>query len=209
MKMDYNQLQTIVTHLIQKEQPMIIALIHTNWQKAIPQHSLISKYFDNEKVAFFACQVEREEHESRVSNLHCVALGGGFDLVSLKQARGYPNPQILDINKIKFFDPRTLDINNMENTLNDPTRSLVDEFDLPIDNFNDFSYLTRVIRGYEGAKVHPTKFQILYYLARTHEAITSPKEFDSIRSLIGRNEILEYINQTNLKIAPMVKSRRY
>jgi len=46
------------------------------------------------------------------------------------------------------------------------------------------------------------KFQILYYLARTHEAIASTRIFEDIRQKIGRREIGEYIEQTKLKSFP-------
>jgi hypothetical protein len=114
MRIDRHQLKEILDFLILKEQPMIIGLIYREWEKTIPQHALITSYFDNERVAFFACQVSREEPESHSSNLHSIAFGGGFDLVSLMQVRGYSNNQKLDLNKIRFLNPENLGIANIE-----------------------------------------------------------------------------------------------
>jgi hypothetical protein len=209
MKMEPLHLEKILNHLTEKEQPMIIVLIYENWEKTIPQHRIISQHFDNEKVALRMCQVEREEHESHTSELHSVALGGGLDLVSLKQSRGFSKLQRLSLGKIKLFDPRTLSINNIDSTLNDSTRILLDEFEFYQDNFNDFNYVSNIIRGYRGAAIHHKKFQILYYLARTHEAIASTRIFDGTRQLIGKNELPEYIEQTNLRSVPMIRNRQH
>lgn len=208
MGMKTDDLREILDHLIAKQQPMIILMIHKEWGNSIPQHDLLKTYLNNEKVAFFATQVEREEDESHTSNLHSVAFGGGFDLVSLKQVRGYNTRKKLDLNKIKFFNPINLRIDNIANTINDDGRNLIKELDIPSDNFNDLVYVDRMILGYKGAKVHPKKYDKLYYLARTHEAIVSPTVFNYARPLIERQELIDHLKQTNLKEVPMIRRRR-
>jgi hypothetical protein len=208
LKKDRYYLEEIIGHVVKKEQPTIIVLIHQDWKKSIPQHNLLGQYFDNEKIAFLACQADREDPESHTSNLHSIAIGGGFDIVALKQVRGYSNKQDLNLGKIKFLDPRTLLINNIDYTLNDPTRHIVEEFCLPPNNYNDFEYLTKITNRYIGAKVNPKKFQILYYLARTHEAIVSPSIFGNIRKRIINKEIDDYIVDTKLHESPIIKDDR-
>jgi hypothetical protein len=77
MGMERRYLEAILNHIIQKGHPLIINLIYKEWQKTIPQYDLVNHYFDNERTAFFLCQIEREEPESHTSNLHSVTLGGG------------------------------------------------------------------------------------------------------------------------------------
>ena len=209
LSMDYNSLKEILEHLKAKKDPMIIALIYEEWQKTIPQHNLIASYFDNEKMAFFACQVEREELDSHTSNLHAVACGGGFDLVSLIQKRGYSDNKNLDMTKINIYDPNTLSINNIEAVANDPSRDLVEEFDLNSYDYNDQPYLSSIVKGYKGAGIHPKKYQILYYLAKVHEAVTSPPRFDKERKMIKSKEFLQHISDTKLKEVPMIRSKQF
>ncbi|AJM91727.1 hypothetical protein [Nitrosopumilus piranensis] len=206
--MDRNSLQEILDHLIAKQDPMIINLIYQEWEKSIPQHNLINSYFDNERTAFFATQVPREDVESHVSNLHGVAFGGGFDLVSLIQPRGFGKNDNLDMTKIKFFNPQTLEIDNIENTLADNSRNMLEEFDFTSYDYNDAEYVTRILNHYEGAKIHPKKYQILYYLAKVHEAYTSPLKFDHERELIQSRELDEHIEETNLKNMPLIARRK-
>lgn len=93
MAMDVPSFRETVRHLVQKQEPIIIALIYRDWLDTAVQHDVITSYFDNDKVAFFACQVPREESESHTSNLHSVVCSGGFDLVALEQPRGF-NPNL-------------------------------------------------------------------------------------------------------------------
>jgi|GEM_PF-3251946 len=208
MAMDAPSFREIIKHLIDKQEPMIIALIYRDWLDTALQHDVVTSYFDNKQVAFLACQVPREEPDSHGSNLHSVAFGGGFDLVALEQPRGFnPKPK-LDLNKIRFFSPQTLYIDSMENTLKQPNRTLFAEFNLAEHNFNDFVHLRHVIDGYRGAEKYPQKFKLLQYLAKIHEAITSPAIFESTRDRISRKEMEQYIIQTSLKDAPLIKNRK-
>lgn len=208
MKMNMKDMKEVIDHIISKNQPTIIALIYEDWAETIPQHTLISSYFNQDKVAFFACQVEREQPESHTSNMHSVTFGGGFDLVALKQVRGYKKNPVLDLNKIRFFDPQTLSINNIESTLENPNRNIVNELSLQDDNARDYNYLGMILRGYRGALVHPKKFQVLYYLGRVHEALTSYTVFRNNRERIEHTRMLEHINETNLRLAPIIRRRR-
>ena len=76
-----------------------------------------------------ACQVEREEHKSHSSNLHWVAFGAGLDLVSLMQVRGHSSIPKLELNRIRFFDPTSLRIDDIENTINS-RRKITEELGL-------------------------------------------------------------------------------
>lgn len=208
LAMEPKHLQEILNYLINVGDPIIINIIYRDWQKTIPQHEIINSYFDREQVAFFACQVPREDLISHTSNLHAVAFGSGFDLVALNQSRGYSDNEDLDLSKIKFFDPITLGINNIEDTLLDESRNVANEFQFTEDNFRDLAYVQKILTGFQGAKVHLLKYQILYYLARVHEAMTSPRIFDESRSRIKSKEILSYIEETNLRNVPLIKNRR-
>ncbi len=207
MAMDPPTFSKIIEHLIKKK-PIIIPLIYRDWEDTPLQHDIISSYFDEDQVAFFACQVPRAERESNTSNLHSVAFGGGFDLVSLEQSRGFGNNTKLDLTKIKFFSPQTLSLDPIENVLEDSTRNIYQEFNFASHNFNDFVYLREVLEGYEGAKIHPQKYQMLYYLTRLHEGLTSPQVFKNSLDVIVKKEVSQYIAQTSLKNAPMIKNRR-
>jgi hypothetical protein len=153
-----------------------------------------------------ACQVEREEPQSHSSNLHSVAFGAGLDLVSLMQVRGHSSTPKLELNRIRFFDPTSLRIDDIENTINS-RRKITEELGL-LPGDIDYGYLEKILKGHRGALVHPDKFDILYYLARTHEAILSPTIFDKKRQLIRDNEIGEYIETTSLREAPLIHTRR-
>jgi hypothetical protein len=181
LQLEKKFLQILLEHLISKEQPLIVILIYKDWQKAIPQYDLVHSYFEKEHTAFFMVQVEREDQISHTSNLHSLTFGGGFDLVSLMQSRGYSSNEKLDLNKVRFFDPASLSINNIENTLLNSNRKIVEEFNLPEDNYNDFFYIKKVLNGYRGALINKKKFETLYALARTHETITSYDIFEKSR----------------------------
>lgn len=204
LQLEKKYLQALLEHLISKEQPLIIILIYKDWQKAIPQYDLVHSYFEKEHVAFFMVQVEREDQISHTSNLHSLTFGGGFDLVSLMQSRGYSSNEKLDINKIRFFDPITLSINNIENTMLNPNRKIVEELNLPKDNFNDYFYINKILKGYRGALTNEKKFETLYALARTHETITSYDIFEKSKEKIKMKELNEYIKLTDLKNAPII-----
>jgi len=208
MAMDSNNLRGLIDHIVKKEQPAIVGLKYRKWEDSIPQHRVVASFFNNQRTAFFAAQVEREEPDTHVSNLHSVAFEWGLDFVSLNQPRGHPNKQKLNLNKIRMIDPNSLVISNIEHTLADSNRNILGEFDIPLENFNDISFVQRVLRGYRGAKVHPKKFQTLFRLARTHEAITSCKAFDTSREKIPEKEQMkDYIDHTGLKLAPLALAR--
>jgi hypothetical protein len=207
MRKERRYLQEILDHLISKGYPLIVNLIYKNWQRTIPQHDLINSYFDNEKVAFFASQVEREEPESHSSNIHSVAFGGGFDLVSLLQVRGHSDKtQDLSLNKIRFFDPDSLGIDDIETILHSQNRDILKELRISETDL-DFKYIRNMLSGFRGALIHPIKHRILYFLARCHEAVLSPIIFDLKRSMIENGEIAEHIVETKLRNAPMIQRR--
>jgi hypothetical protein len=206
MRIKYRNFEKLFNYIIQKEQPTVLLLIYQTWEKSIPHHSLINRYFDNERTAFFACQVERIEPESNTSHLHSVVLGG-IDLVSLQQIRGYSNNCDLNLNKIKLIDEKDLSISRIEDTINDLERNIIEEFDIPPQNENDINHIDRILHGYRGALVNPTKFQILYYLARTHEAIVSTRVFQNFRNSIKNREVKQHIENTRLRMTPIIKQQ--
>jgi hypothetical protein len=208
LQLEKKYLQALLEHLIFKEQPLIIILIYKDWQKAIPQYDLVHSYFEKEHVAFFMVQVEREDQISHTSNLHSLTFGGGFDLVSLMQSRGYSSNEKLDLNKVRFFDPASLSINNIENILINSNRNIMEEFNLPKDNYNDYFYIKKILNGYRGALINKKKFEILYALARTHETITSYDIFEKSKEKIKMKELNEYIKLTDLKNAPIITEQK-
>lgn len=204
MNMEPKHLREIIEYLTSSNEPTIIALIHRSWRDAPIQHGIISSFYSKERVAFFGCQIEREEPTSNASNLHALALGSGFDLVSLYQARKGGGSDELELDKIKIFNPLDLNITNIENALKEPGRDIIKEFNFSGHNKLDYEYVTMILEGFEGGKVYPKKHQILYYLARTHEALTSPRVFTQTREKILKNEIEEYIRSTKLNSVPML-----
>ena len=127
-------------------------------------------------------------------------------LVALHQSRGGGGDKDLSLNKIKFFDPKTLEINTIDNVMRNPTRDVVKEFNFSPHNFRDEEYVSMILKGYEGAQHHDKKHEILYYLARTHEAMLSPKIFAQTREKIAANEMELYIKDTVLRNMPMLRA---
>ena len=78
------------------------------------------------------------------------------------------------------------------------------EFNFSEHNQLDYDYVSMILNGFEGGKIHPKKHKILYYLARTHEALTSPRIFAQTREKIINNEIEDYIRSTKLNSVPML-----
>ena len=207
--MDPTHLKKIIDHLIAKEQPTIISIIHKPWRRTISQHAIINSYFGNkkaEKIAFLASQVERIEYESNTSNTHAVAVGSNFDIVALKQARGFPQEQKLELNRIMFYAPESLQLNNLDTTFADPNRSLIGEFNIPTDDYLDLIHLNNIIQGVNGASVHPKKYQIVFYLSRVHEAYLSPDNFTRLREHIMDQDVIQHIQNTNLRNVPMIRN---
>lgn len=204
MAMNSNYLKQILDHLQEKREAMIIALIHRKWSDTIPQHTIINSYFNNPKMIFMACQVDRiNEETGATSNTHAITVGSNFDIVALKQSRGFPVKQTLNLNKIKFFAPDTLRIDNLEATFTQQ-RNFISEFNLPADDYLDQIHLTHIINGRNGAKIHSKKYQILFYLARVHEAITSAAIFAKEHEMILEKRIQEHILNTDLQYIPMI-----
>jgi len=207
--MDPSYLEKILHHLAAKEEPIIIPVIYKHPDHSIPQRRIIASYFNNKRIAFLACQVPRENFDIHASNLHQVAFREGFDLVALLQpAPSHPDEdEERDLNKIKIFDPSTLGIDSIHNVLAIPSRNIIDELKLPSYDLQDLSYLNRALRGYRGALNSDRKFQYLYYLARSHEGITSPPMFGIARERIEKGEMAEYIRGTKLSTIPMIDRR--
>lgn len=203
--MEPANLKKILDHLASKQQPTIIAIIHKPWRRTIAQHAIINSYFGNDKIAFFACQVERIEYESGTSNTHAVAVGSNFDIIALKQSRGFTREQKLELNRVMFYSPESLRIDNLTTTFADPNRNLVTEFDVPTDDYLDLIHLNNIIQGVNGASVHPKKYQIVFYLSRTHEAYTSPNRFERLRQHIINRDVIQHIQSTNLRNVPMIR----
>lgn len=205
MGMDPTYLKKLLDYMQSKGDPMIIALIHRPWVNTIPQHIILNSYFNNEKMIFFGCQVERRDRDSGSSNTHALSIGSNFDIVALKQSHGFPTNQDLELNKISFYSPTSLLIDNLENTFNDPSRDIIKEFKIPSENYLDLIHLYRIVKGYKGAKVHPAKYQILFYLARVHEAMTSPPIFTNTVERIVQKNIVQHVNATSLRFVPMIR----
>ena len=204
MGMEPKTLKAVIEHLTIANEPTIIALRHRPWMGFPIQHQIVSSFYSKERVAFFGCQVEREEPTSNSSNLHVIAFGSGFDLVSLYQARKGGGSDELTLDKIKFFNPVNLNITNIEIALKEVGRNIVEEFNFSEHNQLDQEHISMILNGFEGGKIHPKKHQILYYLARTHEALISPKIFTQTREKIINNEIEDYIRSTKLNGVPML-----
>lgn len=195
MNMPLDTFKKILKHLVDKPGPKIIAIIYQDWEKFPLHHYEINSYFQKEDVAFLACQVDRELDTVNVSKLHSIQFDA-FDLIALKQSRGFdPDPKI-DFNKIKFISRDTLEINPISNVVASKNRDLISEFNIPKENYNDLSQLTKVINNYAKA-ADPVKFNTLIYLGKLHEAINSPPEFDVSRKFIKSGETEEYIKQKN------------
>lgn len=202
MKMNHDNLRQILDHLQKKNMPMIVALIHRKWNDTVMQHRLINSYFDNPNLLFMACQVERIDGES--SNTHSVSIGSNFDIVALKQARGYSTNDDLNLSNIKFLSPQTLKIENLPNTFQQ-RRDLISEIGVNAKDYLDYMHISQIIKGRRGAEYHPKKYQILYYFAKVHETITSAIIFDKERTMIQEQNIREHILDTNLQHMPMFR----
>lgn len=206
MSMTLDDFQTILQHIVEKAGPKIIALIYRDWEKTPLHHLAVNRYFDTEDLAFLACQVERENFQANTSNLHGIQFAG-FDLMALKQNVGFPEP-VIDLNKIKFIEVQDLGFNNIHEAFRNGNNRIIEEFNLPINNTNDFVTLQKIQRGYMGARINGKKFNLLTYLAKMHEALNSPPEFNQSQRFIRSRESLDYIQQkNNLQKLPLIQPR--
>jgi len=205
MGMPVNTFEAVLEHLVNKAGPKIIALIFKEWENAPLQHYAVRKYFDKENVAFMACQVDREHFVSNASNLHGIQFGS-FDLMAMKQGTGFAEPKI-DLNKIRFISTNTLGFKNINETFSDPIRDIISEFEISPKDVNDLNLLENIRKYYIGARHHSKKFNILMYLSKFHEGITSSPEFGISQKFIKSGESLEYIKKKeNLKKLPLIQA---
>ena len=115
MKMDESSFKKVLSHLLQKDEPKIIALIYRDWDKTVAQHDFIASKYENHNTIFMACQIEREDKYTHINKLHEVA-HNSFDFVALKQnSRGGKSK--LDPNKIRLLDPTSKSMKNILSTI--------------------------------------------------------------------------------------------
>lgn len=194
MSMPEDSFQEVLKHIVEKPGPKIIAIIYQEWENYPLQHYAINSYFDNEDVAFIACQVTRELELTNVNKLHSVQFDA-FDLIALKQSNSFPPEPEIDLSRVKFLSSSTLEVDNIANVIEDQKRDLVGEFKIPANNVNDIHQLDNIVHDYSTDLTDPVKFNTLIYLAKMHEAVISPPEFDVSREFIHSGETDEYIKQ--------------
>ena len=202
MKMDESSFKKVLSHLLQKDEPKIIALIYRDWDKTVAQHDFIASKYENHNTIFMACQIEREDKYTHINKLHEVA-HNSFDFVALKQnSRGGKSK--LDPNKIRLLDPTSKSMKNILSTIQNSQRDIVNEIDVPDINFTDKNLISRMIDGYKGILNSNRKFRKWYYLARVHELIVSKKEFSNFRSNLLSGTVSDYVLNSELKLSSMI-----
>lgn len=206
MGMEENSFKEVITHLLSKAGPKIIALIYKNWENTVGQHDFIASLHENTKTIFMACQVEREDKNNHLNKLHEIA-HNSFDFVALKQnSRGGKLKR--DPNKVRLFNPVSKGMDNLINTMQDPTRDIVKELEIPDYNFNDENLVNRMADGYKGIIKSDRKFKKWYYLARVHELIVSKKEFEKFKTNLLSQTIAQYVNNSNLPSSNLIRHLR-
>lgn len=203
MSMEENSFKEVIMHLLEKSGSKIIALIYRDWQNTVGQHDFIASLHGNAKTIFMACQVEREDKDNHLNKLHEIT-HNSFDFVALKQnSRG--GKLKIDPNKIRIFNPSSKGMDNVINTIQDPSRDIVRELDIPDFNFNDENLITRMVNGYRGIVKSERKFRKWYYLARVHEFVASKREFNVFKTSLLSGTIPQYVNGSNLIASNLIK----
>ena len=197
MAMPPAALEKIVGYMAGTRQPTILPLIYRDPSKTTPQHIAISKHFDSPRMATVSCQIPRTLPGTKISGPHAASVRSGFDMAVLQQSRGYTSPS-LNLDKIKFFSRKTLEIDPVQHVQMDRGRSLADEFYLGEFNGPDRRHIARMLGDLEGAATNRQKFLRLFYLARMHEALNSSREFEVARDMILEGRIGEYASRASL-----------
>lgn len=206
MGMDENSFKKILDHLIAPREPTLLALIHRDLKNNIGQYNYLASKYKEEKVAFIACQVPREDIYTKLSMAHEI-IHHSFDFVALEQRHG-GGPLTPDLNKIRIFSPQQKSLDTLANTLADNNRSIIDELRIPEYNFRDTQLVHRMIEGYRGAGRATIKFQKWFYLARLHEIVNSKIEFSHVQEAIRTRNVAEYILESALTRSTHIKTFR-
>ena len=196
MAMPPDALEKVVEYMAGTRQPAILPLIYRDPSSTIPQHMVVSRCFDSPRMATIACHVPRVLPGTRTSGLHAAYARSGYDMVVLQQNRGH-GARRLDLDKIRFFSRRTLEIDPVRHVLMDRGRRLVDEFYLNGFNGPDRLHIAGMLGGLEGAAPDREGLARLFYLARMHEALNSPREFELMRDMILEGRIGEYASRVS------------
>ena len=196
MAMPPDALEKVVEYMAGTRQPVILPLIYRDPSSAVSQHMIVSRCFDSPRMATIACHVPRVLPGTRASGLHAAYARSGYDMVALQQNRGR-GAHRLDLDKIRFFSRRTLEIDPVRHVLMDRGRKLVDEFYLNGFNGPDRLHIAGMLGGLEGAAPDRQGLARLFHLARMHEALNSPREFELVRDLILEGRIGEYSSRVS------------
>lgn len=196
MAMPAGALERIIDYMDRARRPTLLPLIYRDPSSTVPQHIAISKCFDSPRMATIACQVPRVLPGTRTSGLHAAHVRSGYDMAVLQQSRGYGTPR-LDLDKIRFFSRKTLEIDPVKTVLMDRGRKLVDEFYLGDFNGPDRRHIAEMLGDLERAAANRQRFVRLFYLARMHEALNSPREFELVRGMILEGRIAEYASRAS------------
>lgn len=200
MGMNAESLAAVLRHIDGTGQPAIVPLIHRSPDRTVPQHAVLARHLDSEKMATLACQVPRAVSSGGrdVSNLHLSAARSGYDMVSVLQSRGYGSSPSLDLDRIRFFSRGTLQLDGIRDALAQSGRRLIDEFHLNEFNRGDRRHIQGMLDGLEAAALDRHRYDHLDSLARVHEALNSPLEFERMREMIRGGAAAEYISGTAL-----------
>lgn len=191
-------LEKILKKMADKNEPAIIPLIYKSPDRTVPQHRILARYLDSPRLALLACQVPRtvEIGGQAVSGPHAAAIVSGYDMVALRQ---YPPPRAAakpNLDKIAFFTTDTLQVEGIRRIMERGDRDLAGEFGLNENNGPDRKHIGEILGGFEGAGINRKKFRQLHCLARVHEAINSPPEFERMHEMIAAGRFGLYASAT-------------
>ena len=196
MGMEEASFKKVIDYLLAKRRPALIALIYRNWKNYVGQYEHIASKSNENRVAFIACQVRREDNHTKLNKLHEM-IHHSFDLVALEQRQG-GEPSEPDLNKIRIFSPKRKSFDGVVDALEESGRDMAGELEIPPYNLGDQDLVRQMIEGYRGAGISPDKFQKWCHLAHFHELIASKREFLHAQNAIRIGETAEYIMQSNL-----------
>lgn len=201
MRMGRDRLERILDRLGEKG-PIIVPLIHSGAAGAVPAYDAIKQRLDDQKMAFLACQVPREQAVGghAASMLHAECFGHCFDMVAPIQRMPFPRPQgnAPAAAGIRMFSPGTWRIEALADALASRGLGIVDELGLNEHNEPDRRLVTAMLAGHKAADADPRKYSLLRQLSRVHEAVSSSAEFERMAEAIRSRTLGDYVSRTAL-----------
>ncbi len=185
----------------------LIAFSHKSYSRHAVSYDKISRYVEKD-VAFLSYNVPREEEdEITLSTMHELPFLGN-DVYAVESPKMFPKPPVrttdghgkivmmkqkpkyeIKKQKIKFFNPKTLVIEDSASRVTDPN-SLLNEIG-EVGNKN----LEMILKDYAIMDKDQDKLAVLRSFSKVHELKSSTLEFETVQKRITSQESTEYISE--------------